>query len=282
MTAYAALAEETMERAQHCGDRSALCVAHMLFSNLCNYTGNFVGSSRHLAQAARYYRADEHNGSVHLSGFDLGVHIAVNFAVVRSFRGAYGAAQRSINECLRRAEAQPRVWTRCFAGVWASLGCLIRREFEQAEALAGRAAALATEHALGFWVAVNRLSQGAALVIVDPGRAVTLMGDALTRLEQMRAMSWHHHYLCFEAEALLRLDRIGDAKATLDRAFGMIENTGMSWWVPELHRISAAAIRAEGRGDAAVREALARAIAIAEQQGSETFRRRAAADLGAI
>jgi hypothetical protein len=37
-------------------------------------------------------------------------------------------------------------------------------------------------------------------------------------------------------------------------------------------------IWAEGGGDAAVREALTRAIAIAAQQGSETFRRRAAAD----
>jgi hypothetical protein len=41
-------------------------------------------------------------------------------------------------------------------------------------------------------------------------------------------------------------------------------------------------IRAEGGGDAAVREALICAVAIAEEQGSETFRRRAAADMHAI
>jgi hypothetical protein len=282
MTAYAVIAEETMERAQYCRYRAALCVAHMLFCNLSNYTGNFAGSSQHLAQAARYYRADEDKGSVHLSGLDLGVHIAVNFVLIRSLRGAYAAAQRSINECLRRAEAQPQVWTVCFAGVWASLGCLIQRDFEQAGALAERAIALAREHALSFWATVNQLSQGAALVIVDPGRAVGLMGDALTRLEQMRAMSWHHHYLCFEAEALLRLDRIADARAMLNRAFGMIERTGMSWWVPELHRIRAAVIRAEGGDDAAVREELARAVTVAGEHGSETFRRRAAAELGAM
>jgi L-2-hydroxyglutarate oxidase LhgO len=56
-------------------------------------------------------------------------------------------------------------------------------------------------------------------------------------------------------------------------------STALIRWEPELHRIRAAVIRAEGGGDAAVREALARAVAIAEQQGSETFRRRAAADM---
>jgi hypothetical protein len=40
-------------------------------------------------------------------------------------------------------------------------------------------------------------------------------------------------------------------------------------------------IRADGGGEAAVRDALAGAVAIAEQQGSETFRRRAAADMHA-
>jgi predicted ATPase len=62
----------------------------------------------------------------------------------------------------------------------------------------------------------------------------------------------------------------------------MSASTGVTWWDAELHRIGAAEIRAEGGGDAAVREALTRAVAIAEEQGSETLRRRAAADLAAL
>jgi hypothetical protein len=49
-----------------------------------------------------------------------------------------------------------------------------------------------------------------------------------------------------------------------------------------LHRIRAAVIGAEGDDDDAARDALTRAVAIAEQQGSETFRHRAAADLAAL
>ena len=44
----------------------------------------------------------------------------------------------------------------------------------------------------------------------------------------------------------------------------------------------AAVIHAEGGSSAAIRETLASAIAIAGEQGSETFRTRAAADLGGL
>ena len=59
----------------------------------------------------------------------------------------------------------------------------------------------------------------------------------------------------------------------------MTARTGLSWWDAELHRIRAAVIRADGGDDAEVREALTRALAIAERQRSETFHRRAAADM---
>ena len=61
----------------------------------------------------------------------------------------------------------------------------------------------------------------------------------------------------------------------------MTARTGLSWWDAELHRIRAAVIRAEGGSKAAICEVLARAVGIAEQQGSEAFRRRAAADMDA-
>ena len=77
----------------------------------------------------------------------------------------------------------------------------------------------------------------------------------------------------------MQLGRVTEARRAIDRALAMTESTGLSWWDAELHRIRAAVIRAEGGGEAAARDALARAVAISEQQGSETFRRRAAADM---
>jgi class 3 adenylate cyclase len=282
MTAYAAITRETMEHARQSGDPAGLCVAHMMFANLNMYTGKIGGGERSIAEAAQYYRADVHHGSVHLSGLDIGVHIPLGLMTARSFRGDYIGAEQCMNEGLLRAEAQPQVATLCFMNVWASLRCLLERDFERAGILADRAVAVAAEHGIGFWATVGGLAQGGAAVIVDPGRAVMQIEASLSKLESLRAMLWHQPYLCCQAEALLRLGRTAEARAVADRAIEMARSNGMSWWNAELHRIRAAVIRAEGGGDAAVREALSRAVAIAAEQGSETFRRRAAAEFDAV
>ena len=196
--------------------------------------------------------------------------------------GDHAGAEECLKEALRLAEAQPQIATLCWALYWTSFGSLIGRDFERVGRLADRAVALATEHGVGIWATAALLSRGATLVIVDPGRAATLIGESLAKLEALGSRYYFHPtYLCFQAEALTRLGRIAEARAAVDRALAMTASTGLSWWDAELHRIRAAVIRAEGGSDAAVREALARAIAIAEQQGSETFRRRAAADMDA-
>jgi predicted ATPase len=92
-------------------------------------------------------------------------------------------------------------------------------------------------------------------------------------------LTWHPHILCFKAEALLHINQVAEARAAIDRGLAISASTGVTWWDAELHRIGAAVIRAEGGGRTAIREALAFAVAIAEEQGSETFRSRAAADL---
>src|SRR5215472_9955509 len=185
-----------------------------------------------------------------------------------------------MNEALRLAEAQPQVGTLCWAIYWVSFSRLIERDFARAGAFADRVVALATEHGVGIWATAGQLSQGAALVIVDPARAVALIGAGLTRLEAVGSRYYFHPtYLCFQTEALLRLGRVTEARTAVDHALAMTASTGLSWWNAELHRIRAAVIRAEGGGDAAVREALLRAVTMAEEQGSETFRHRAAADM---
>jgi class 3 adenylate cyclase/tetratricopeptide (TPR) repeat protein len=283
MTAYAEIAEETLELAQKSGEPAGLCVAHMMFANLHQYTGRFAALERSAAEAARHYRADEHHGSFQLSGLDIGVHIPLARMFARSWAGDRAGAEEFLVEALRLAEAQPQIGTLCWALYWASFSSLIGRDFERAGALGSRAFVLATEHGFGLWAMASQLSQGAALVIADPERAVALIGTGLAKLEALGSRYYFHPtYLCFQAEALLQLGRITEARTCVDRATTMTAGTGLSWWDAELQRIRAAVTRAEGGSKAAIREGLARAVAIAEQQGSETFRRRAAADMDAI
>src|SRR5262252_3444989 len=208
--------------------------------------------------------------------------IPLNRMFARSFGGDPGGAEEYINEALRLAQEQPQVGTLCWAIYWISFSRLIERDFKRAGAFADRCVALATEHGVGIWATAALLSRGATLVIVDPGRATTLIGEGLVKLETLGSRYYFHPtYLCFQAEALLHLGRVAEARGAIDRALAMTASTGVTWWDAELHRIRAAVIRAEGGNNAEVREALTRAVAIAEQQGSEAFRRRAAADMDA-
>jgi len=140
MTGYAAIAEETLERARRSGDPAGLCVSYMIFANLYNYTGNFAASERSVSDAARHYRADSHDGSFQLSGLDIGVQIPISRMMALSFSGDHARAQECMNEVLRLAEEQPQVGTLCWAIYWASFRCLIERDFERAAALADRGA----------------------------------------------------------------------------------------------------------------------------------------------
>jgi len=184
-----------------------------------------------------------------------------------------------MRDTLRLAEAQPQIGTLCWAIFWVSFCCLIEHDLERAGAFADRAVALATEHGVDFWVTNGQLSQGAASVIADPSRTVTLIAASLAKLESMGSLYFHPTYLCFQAEALLGPRRVAEARAAIDRALAISASTGLTWWDAELHRIRAAVLRAEGGDDTAVRDVLLRAVTIAEEQGSETFRRRAAADM---
>jgi len=175
------------------------------------------------------------------------------------------------------AGEQQQVGVLVWALFWASFHCLIERDFERARGLAAKTETVANENGFGFWATAGLASQGAALTIVDPGRAVQLIEEALAKLRGMA--TWHPHFLCFKAEALSKLGRTVEACDAIDRALAITASTGITWWDAELYRNRAAVIRAQGGRDAAVREALTRALAIAEHQGSETFRHRAAADM---
>jgi hypothetical protein len=197
MSAYAAIAEETLELAQKSAGPAGLCVAYMMFNNLSMYTGKFAAMERSVSEAARHYRVDEHHGSFQLSGLDIGVHIPLGLAQALSFRGNHSEASGYMDNALRLAEAQPQIGTLCWALYWVSFTCLIGRDFKRAAAFADRAVALATEHGIGIWATAALLSQGAAAVVADPRRAAPLIGTGLAKLEALGSRYYFHPtYLC--------------------------------------------------------------------------------------
>lgn len=169
-------------------------------------------------------------------------------------------------------------------------GALHVAEFELAanrpdEAL--RVAAEALQVCEEYGVASERLWTAAYL-----GRAQIAVGDldagiatleatvgALTMFRCLASVSEYHGFL---AEGYLEAGRVADARASVENGLGNAGSTGEIVWIPELHRIRAQVMRAEGADREVVVAELRRAIATAEQLGAALIIRRATRDLAAL
>lgn len=150
-----------------------------------------------------------------------------------------------------------------------------------------RVAAEALQVCEEYGVASERLWTAAYL-----GRAQIAVGDldagiatleatvgALTMFRCLASISEYHGFL---AEGYLEAGRVADARASVENGLGTAGSTGEIVWIPELHRIRAHVMRAEGAEPAAVADELRRAIATAEQLGALLIVQRAQRDLAAL
>ena len=103
-----------------------------------------------------------------------------------------------------------------------------------------------------------------------------LIRQGLGNLRDQGALARHPYYLALLAETLLSAGQADTAAALLESARAAAAAHDDRWWLPELYRLSARCRGAEPAG------ALARAVALAEQQGAVALARRAAADLAEL
>ena len=150
-----------------------------------------------------------------------------------------------------------------------------------------RVAAEALQVCEEYGVASERLWTAAYL-----GRAQIALGDldagiatleatvgALTMFRCLASLSEYHGFL---AEGYLEAGRVADARASVDEGLSNAGSTGETVWIPELHRIRAHVMRAEGAPPDAVIAELHRAISAAHQLGAALIVQRAERDLAQL
>jgi hypothetical protein len=82
------------------------------------------------------------------------------------------------------------------------------------------------------------------------------------------------------SQVLQRIGKPREALSVIDNAISLGRKSGQWFWLAELYRQRARLRRELGDRSAGVRSDLARAIRIADAQGAEWLRQRAARDLG--
>jgi predicted ATPase len=150
---------------------------------------------------------------------------------------------------------------------------------EQAEALGS----LATEHGFPYWGAIATIFEGWALAQVgDPKRAAAQIREGLAAFRETAAQVWLPYFLAILSEADELVGDMPKACQLLDEALDRVERTRERWYEAELHRRKGEAFLITSTSPVEAEACLARALAVAREQGARMWELRAATALARL
>ena len=278
------IATEGLRRARKCGTAAALCIAHLVLSKVLGNLVRWAESDRHALEAENLYDPEAHSAAADQSGQETGGAIARWLMVTRAMQNDPVGAEVYCHRAIQLAEHSGHVASLCLSLTWAAFRYLVERDMSGALQAAERMQAIADEHGMTYWAATARFFKGAALATTEAETALSLIQTNAPKMESFRTLFFHSVVWCSGAEALIALGRLREATTALNEAGARAAQCGTDWWAPEVHRVRAALIRAEGgdNWEGRARAELARAVSLAEAQGAEMMRLRAAAELEAL
>src|SRR4051794_5103602 len=134
----------------------------------------------------------------------------------------------------------------------------------------------ATERGYAYRVAMGRVLRGWARARLGEAPAgVTEMTAGLAALRATGARMEDPHYLGLIADGYLQAGDPPAALSTLAEAFELVRRERSVFFEPELHRLQALALAAQGADGEQVGDALRRAVDVARRQGSRSLELRA-------
>ena len=94
------------------------------------------------------------------------------------------------------------------------------------------------------------------------------LSDAVRRLRQIGLNEDLPVYLAVRAECLMKTGGNAEARASIDEALRLAEDSGVTFWNPEIHRLDAKLAKLEGANDASVLTLVQKGIDTARRQGA--------------
>jgi DNA-binding winged helix-turn-helix (wHTH) protein/tetratricopeptide (TPR) repeat protein len=270
-------AHEVMAEAEHLGGKVELALAHRALGSSLIYIGRHREAAELLERGAAladripdrlFERYGEHPGMV----------CRAFAAWPKAFMGMAEDAVRLEDESIEHARRRDDPHGLAFALVTCGIVDIFQRDVARARAVAREVGGLSEQYGLAQWLAFAHEIRGwVAYHSGDRAGGIDLMRQGMERLRATGARRHSTRQLGNLAESSLGAGRPADARAYLDAAFLHREEHGEQYYAPELFRIKALLLRAEGAPAALVSAALAEAVAIARSQGAALFEARAAA-----
>ena len=274
-------ANELVTLAQRSGDGDQLLEAYHCRWSTALFRGDVAATLDNSRIGLETYDMARHRHLGHaFGGHDPGVCAHLCCAIALQESADRERAQQSAAAGIALAEAldHPNSVGQAFTNLGISLQLVGDRE--AALAAAHRVLAVAQKFGLLPWRAGSLVLAGWATAvgsggIADAARLIDTEIDNATATGPLP-----QYFLGVAAEVLLLAGRPADGLAHLDRAIAAIDEPGVGFYLPEIHRLRGECLLAlDRRNEANARQAFMIARDDARQQGATLFERRAAARL---
>ena len=270
-------ANELLTLAQRSGDADQLLEAYHCRWSTALFRGDVAGTvdNSRIGVAAYDMARHRHLGQA-FGGHDPGACAHVCRAIALQEFGDREQARESGAAGITLAEALDHPNSLGHALYNVSIGLQLVGDREATFAAAKRAVALAEKFGLLSWRAGSLLLAGWATAVgSDIAEAARLIDAEIDNATATGPLP--QYFLGLAAEVLLAAGRPADALAHLDRAIAAIDEPGVGFYLPEIHRLRGECLLSlNRRNKAEARQAFATARDNARQQGATLFEHRAA------
>jgi predicted ATPase/class 3 adenylate cyclase len=277
--------QEFLTEAERHNDTAALCLARRALGTTFLTMGEFTNGLHELERARALYDSQQHLHYRFQYGQDIGVAALCYLSWALWHLGYVDQASKVAAEAVTYAEelAHPHslVYAICHARGFLDL---FRRRPEDVGAYADRVVSLCTENGFSHWVNCGRIFEGWAKIHRgEVGQGLETVRAGIHGWQKGGSRLWLPIFLTLEAEACAE---IGDNKAalrTIDKALSISKDTGERWAVPEVLRMKARLLQAEGQTQVEeIGTLLVSGLEIARCQQARCWELRVACDLARL
>jgi predicted ATPase/class 3 adenylate cyclase len=279
------LAEELFRQAQSAGDPASLLWAHSALGMTLYYQGEFAPAHEHLARGADMYDPQKHRTLSSLyGGTDPGT-TCLSYDALALWRLGYpDRAQATSDEMLALARQLGHPLTLARAWLLGAVLSQFRREASKVLERAQATITLSEEQGFPQYLAMGRVFRGWALA--EQGRqdeGIREMRDGLEMWRTVGGALGVSYYLTLLAEALGKVDRVGEGMRVLVEASVLSEQKGERANEAEFYRVKGELyllelIPDEQRAETCFQQALA----VARRQQAKAWELRAAMSLSRL
>jgi predicted ATPase len=277
VTTARSLGEQLLGLAQRARDPALLLQAHHALGPTHVQMGNWGTARAHLEQNIALYDLQQHCSHTFLYGGHDPCVCCLGFAAQCLWMLGYpDQALRRSRESLALARELSHPVNLAYASLWNGVLHQFRRDVSETQVQAEACQRLSAEFGLPSFLAGGSVLQGWALA--EQGN----QEEGLAQIRQGLADSatsprfWSVYFHALLAETCGKAGKVEEAFAALAEALRVVEETGIGFYEPELHRVKGELLMARGPEYPADAEACYRqAIAIARRQSAKSLELRA-------